>query len=148
MQNITRVFMVKNAKLSGTDYKEVYKKSFGAYKVIKKRTRRRPYVRSVYFNKEKIFLELFWHHIHSKENHRDKIRRMRYFPCAVELIQRSRLDPESKENPNKRSEILHRFTGETREGDIFFVQIKEEKKSGRKWLISVFPAYKRKKTPR
>lgn len=67
------------------------------------------------------------------------MRRLKYFPCAIELIQKSRFEPESKENPNKRTEILHRFTGVTKENDIFFVQIKEDKRTGQKWLISVFP---------
>jgi len=142
------IYRTKAKKLSGTDYGEVYKKSFNFFKLIKSKSRRRPYARSAYFNKEKIFLELFWHHINSKENHRDKIRRMKYFPCALELIKQSRLEPVSKENPNKRSELLHRFAGETREGDVFYVQIKEEKRLGEKWLISVFPTDKRKKTPR
>ena len=46
----------------------------------------------------------------------------------------------SKENPNRRSEIVHRFAGITAEKDLFFVQIKEEKRTGQKWLMSVFPA--------
>jgi hypothetical protein len=43
-------------------------------------------------------------------------------------------------NPNKRSEILHRFSGTTTHGEIFFVQIKEDLKKGQKHFISVFPA--------
>ncbi|MBI2444397.1 MAG: hypothetical protein HYV42_04130 [Candidatus Magasanikbacteria bacterium] len=77
--------------------------------------------------------------MHEKLNHRDKIRRVRYFPCALELLQHSRFDPESKENVDRRSEILHRFAGITKNGDKFFVQVKEDKRSGQKWLISVFP---------
>jgi len=42
-------------------------------------------------------------------------------------------------SPNKMSEILHRFAGITKDGDNFFVQIKENKKNGQKWLVSVFP---------
>lgn len=96
-------------------------------------------MRSAYFNKEKIFLELFWSHLHAKFNHRDKIRRIKYFPCALELISNTRFDPLSKENPNRPSEILHRFGGVTNDGEEFCVQIKENKKNGQKWLISVFP---------
>lgn len=143
-----KIYKAKTKKLTGTDYREVYKKSFGFYRVICSRTKRRPYVRSSYFNKEKVFLELFWHHLRDKKNHRDKVRWMKYFYCAIELIQNSRFDPITKDNPNDKSEILHRFSGETRDGDTFYVQIKEEKRSGRKWLISVFPFEKRKRAPR
>jgi len=72
-------------------------------------------------------------------NFRDKVRRMRYFPSAIELLKYCRLDPTSKDNPNKGSEILHRFGGVTSDGCFFFVQVKESKKSGQKWLTSVFP---------
>ncbi len=77
-----------------------------------------------------------------KQNFRDKIRRMRYFSCAIELIQNSRSEPTSKENPNRCSEVLHRFTGTTKDNNFFFLQIKEDKRTGNKWLISVFPSDK------
>ena len=64
---------------------------------------------------------------------------MKYFSCAIELIRHSKIHPESKENPNKREEILHRFAGVTKDGDIFFVQVKENKRNNQKYFISVFP---------
>jgi hypothetical protein len=70
---------------------------------------------------------------------KEKIRRLKFFPCALELIEHSRLNPVSKDNPNKNSELLHRFKGETKQKEAFFVQIKEDKRSGEKFLISVFP---------
>lgn len=134
-----KVYKTKTKKVSGTNYSEVYHKSHGFYSAIKKRTKRQPYIRSAYFQKDKIFLELFWQHLQDKENFRDKTRRMKYFPAAIELIQKTKFDPESIDNPNKSSELLHRFFGLTKEGEFFCVQIKEEKKSGKKWLISAFP---------
>ncbi|MFH1482006.1 MAG: hypothetical protein ABIE46_00630 [Patescibacteria group bacterium] len=134
-----KVYKTKISKLSGSDYKEVSKKAFGLYTEIKKKTKRRPYVRSVYFNKSKIFIELFWLRIWENQNFRDKIRRIKYFPCAIELIQKCKFDPASKQNPNKSTEVLHRFAGTTKENDLFYVQIKEDKKTGEKWLMSVFP---------
>lgn len=133
------VYKVKSNKLHGTNFSEVCKNAFLLYKNIRKKTKRRAYIRSPYFNKEKIFLELFWSHLHEKFSHRDKIRRVRYFACAIELLQNSKFDPESKENVDRKSEILHRFTGITKNGEKFFVQVKEEKRSGQKWLMSVFP---------
>lgn len=134
-----QVYRVKSERLHGTNFSEVCKKAFVLYQAIKQKTKRRSYVRSVYFNKEKVFLELFWSHLHEKLNYQDKVRRVRYFPCAIELIQHTKFDPESKENVDRKSEMLHRFAGETKSGDKFFVQIKEDKRSGQKWLISVFP---------
>lgn len=134
-----KVYKVKTKHLGGTNYKEVYKKARSIYDKIKKRTKRKPYIRSAYFKREKIFLDLFWSHLFEKKNFPDIMRRMKFFPCALELIRESGFEPQSKENPNKTSEILHRFCGETAEKDIFFVQIKENKRNGKKWLISVFP---------
>ena len=45
-----------------------------------------------------------------------------------------------KQITNKSGEILHRFAGSTKEKELFFVQIKEDKKTGQKYLISIFPA--------
>ena len=84
-------------------------------------------------------MELFWSHLHEKENMKDKTRRIKYFACAIELVQHSILEPKTKENPNNEKEIVHRFTGITKEHEIFFVQIKEEKRTGKKYLMSVFP---------
>jgi len=57
----------------------------------------------------------------------------------LELAKNSRNRPVSKENPNKRGEILHRFAGLTRDKEVFFVQIKEDKKGKKKYFMSCFP---------
>lgn len=92
----TKIYQTQSIKLSGTDIREVNKKARAIYSVVKRKTKRRPYIRSAYFKKDKIFLELFWNHLQEKLNHRDKLRRVRFFPCALELIQNSKFDPESK----------------------------------------------------
>jgi len=124
-----KAYQIKAVKLTGTDFREIHQKAFGFYKQIKKKTKRRPYARSAYFKKDKIFLELFWKRLFDNPNWRDRVRRLKYFPCAIELIRKSNFDPTSKENPNKKSEILHRFAGITKDNDLFFVQIKEDKKN-------------------
>ena len=134
-----KTYQTKANKLSGSDFKEIHEKALDIYKIIKRETKRRPYVRSAYFKKDKVFLQLFWNHLFEKQNWRDRVRRLKYFPCAIELIRKSKFEPTSKENPNKKSEILHRFAGITKDRDLFFVQIKEYKQSGEKWLISIFP---------
>lgn len=126
-------------KLSGSDLKEVTKKASRMYDEVIGKTRRRPYVRSKYFDKEKIFLGLFWSHLYGKLNHRDKLRRVKFFPAAIDLIQNTKYNPASIKNPHKSSEILHRFAGKTKTGEIFLVQIKEDMRTGEKFLISVFP---------
>ena len=134
-----QVYRCKSKKFSGSDFHEVRERAFGLYTEIKKKTKRRPYIRSAYFNKSKIFLDLFWHHLFEKENWRDRMRRMKYFGCAVELIQKTRFEPVTKENPNKTGEILHRFYGLTSDNELFYVQIKEDKRKDQRFLISVFP---------
>ncbi|MFH1089577.1 MAG: hypothetical protein V1716_04090 [Candidatus Uhrbacteria bacterium] len=133
-----KVYKTKAKKFSGSDYHEIKEKTKSFYKQIIKKTKRRPYVKSAYFKKQKIFLELFWNHLFEK-NFWDQSRRMKFFACGIELIQKAHLDPISKENPNKKGEILHRFAGVSAESEQFFVQIKEEKRTGQKWLVSIFP---------
>ncbi len=131
-------YKTKVNPLTGSDYKEISQKALFLYKKIKKKTKRRPYIRSAYFDKQKIFLGLFWSHLYQK-NYWDQIRRMKFFACGLDLISRSRITPTSKENVDKSEEILHRFSGITLNNEIFFVQIKESKHNGQKWLISIFP---------
>lgn len=136
-----KAYRTKALILSGTSTKDVYKQAETYYKEMKAHTKRRPYIRSVYFNKEKVFLELFWQHLHQK-NWRDRARRIKFFPCAIELIRFSHCEPISKENPNNSSELLHRFTGITSDSRLFYVQIKESKHTRQKWFLSVFPEQK------
>lgn len=134
-----KAYKTKVNKFPGTHWWQVSKNASSLYKEISKKTKRRPYIRSAYFQKDKIFLGLFWQHLHEKTNIRDKTRRLKYLPCALELIRNSHNEPVSKENPNKEGEILHRFTGITPDNSVFLVQIKEVKRNSQKWLISVFP---------
>jgi hypothetical protein len=140
-----KAYKTKISIFSGTDFREVHKKSLILYREIKKKSKRRPYIRSVYFKKQKIFLELFWYHLYEKSNFRDKVRRLKYFPCAIDLLQNSRYEPVSKENLNRTNEILHRFAGITKNNEIFLVHVKENKQRNEKWLMSVFPLGNKKK---
>lgn len=134
------IFQTKARRIKGKEFKEVYRVAFGLFLVIKRRSKRKSYIRSAYFKKEKIFLHFFWEHMFQKENWRDRIRRLRFFAAALEVMSNSTLEPLSRQDPNDKSVTLHRFCGATVEGDVFFVQIKEEKKSSKKYLISIFPA--------
>ena len=117
-------------KLPGGNYAEVRREALILFNQIKKKTKRRPYIRSAYFNKQKIFFDYFWQHLF-KKSLKERTKRLKFFFCAVDLIKNSRITPTSKENVNNRSEMLHRFEGQTRNKETFFVQIKEEKKTGK-----------------
>ena len=130
-------YQTKTKKLPGTNYSEVRKYALFILKQIKKQTKRRPYIRSAYFNKQKIFFDYFWIHLLQK-NLRERTKRLKYFSCALDLIRNSKVAPTSKENVDNKNEILHRFAGKTKDKEVFFVQIKENKKSGKKYLMSCF----------
>ena len=131
-------YLTKINKLSGSNYVEVKKEAEIVFKQIKSKTKRRPYIRSAYFNKQKVFFDFFWQHLLEKSL-KQRARRLKFFSCAIDLIKNSRIVPTSKENVDNRNEILHRFVGQTKNKEIFFVQIKENKKSGMKYLMSCFP---------
>ena len=133
-----KVYQTKQKLIPGSDYGEVYPVALATYKEIKKRTKRKPYVRSAYFQKQKIFLDYFWEHLHQK-NSRDRVRRLKFYLCALDLIKNSKYQPHSLDNINKRSVMLYRFYGITKEGVEFSVQIMADKRNGKKYFISVFP---------
>jgi hypothetical protein len=132
------IYKTKIKHISGTSYREVYSQAKFLYKQIESKTKRKPYVRSKYFKGEKVFLDYFWDHI-GKKKPTDRFRRLRQYECALDLMRNSRIKPETKDNPNDSGEILHRFTGINGNNEIFCVQITQEKKSGKKYFLSVFP---------
>ena len=132
------IYRTKVGKIPGTKYSEVYKATFNIFKQIKSKSKRTPYVRSKYFDGEKIFLELFWVHLRQKRLG-ERSRRLKYYSCGLDLLMHSRCSPLIKLNPENASEKLYRFKGETRNNEVFFVQVKEEKNSKNKYLMSIFP---------
>ena len=125
-------------KLPGSTYREVYKHASVVFSKLKRRTKRQPYIRSAYFNKQKVFLNLFWKHLFNKP-FKVRTERLKFFMAGVDLIVNSRNIPETKENIKDKNEVFHRFMGLTKEKEQFAVQIKEEKRSGKKYLMSIFP---------
>ncbi len=131
-------YKTKKQKISGTSFKEVNKTAKIIFKQITSKTKRTPYIRSKYFKKEKIFLNLFWSHLFEKRE-KDRVRRLKFYDCALDLIKNSTHDPETRENFQKKDELLHRFYGVAKNGEKFVVQIKENKRTKRKDLISIYP---------
>lgn len=133
-------FPVKSAKLSGIGGdKEIMKRAQDFFDALMRRTKRQPYIRSAYFDKQKIFFTYFWKHIYQKPPKQRRIRVV-FLPCAIELIQKCRNTPESIINTGKKIEVFHKFTGITKDKEVFYVQIKENIKTDRKEFMSVFPA--------
>jgi hypothetical protein len=131
------IYKTKEKIISGTSYSEIYKEAYSVYKYIESHSKRKPYIRSKYFNNEKVFLNYFWEHLRSK-SFRDRVRRLKYYLCALDLIKNSRNEPAITINPMKKSEILYRFVGTTKFNNTYYVQIKMDKKN-QKFFMSVFP---------
>lgn len=124
---------------SGTDFEEVYPHARKLFNKIKAQTKRQPYVRSTFFSRDKVFIELFWVHLNQK-NRRERNNRIKFYAAGIELLRNTRQQPTIKKNPNKSNEILYRFAGMTPNGELFYIQIKENNKTKRKDLLSIFPA--------
>jgi len=131
------IYQTKAKKLPGSNYQEVYAAARRCYNEIKKKTKRRPYIRASYWQKEKVFFDYCWPHLAQKPP-RERMRRLRYLAAAIELLQKSRYAPATKSHASDHTAIVHRFAGKTKEGDIFYVQVKEDKKS-QKYFMSCFP---------
>jgi hypothetical protein len=123
-------YTAKSKLLPGTKQNQVFPLARHLLRSIAKKTKRRAYIRSAYFHKEKVFLTYFWTHL-TQKSLREQIIRLKYLPCAIELIQKSRYNPVSISTHNHPQEILHRFFGKTHQNQIFYVQIKENKQGNR-----------------
>ncbi len=123
--------------LKGSILEEILKRARMIYRQIEHKTKRRPYIRSSYFGKDKVFFDYFWHHL-SQNNRKTRTQRLKYFAAALDLIKHSNNPPLSKQNLHNIQEIFHRFYGLTKEKFLFCVQIKEIKKGCSKYFMSVF----------
>lgn len=127
----------KTVLLPGTSYPEVLTIARKEYKKIVNITKRQPYVRSTYFHKDKIFISVFWTHLMQKHR-KDRLKRLKLYNAAIDLMRNSRCEPETIFKKNEPSVMLHRFYGVTKDGVEFCVQVKQDKRSGRKDFMSVF----------
>ena len=129
-------YQSKYTRLSGSNYKDVLGEARSIYAFYSKRTKRIPYLRSKYYGGDKIFINVFWTHIMQKRIN-ERTRRLKFYNCALDLIRNGRIHPIVKPNPNNKNEILYRFYGKSFDGCIFFIQIKENIKTGNKYLMSI-----------
>lgn len=139
---LMQVYQSRYGKISGTDV-EVVAKARREYRHIQKLTpKRRPYVRSRYFKRDKVFVGIFWSHL-AQKHYGEQTKRLRYYPCAIDLLRNMSRGATSIISQKEADAILYRFCGESKEGLGFYVQVKQDKRSGRKDLISIFPARKK-----
>lgn len=132
------VYKTKTGKNYGADLGTVYRSAWRTFHQIEKSTRRKPYIRSKYFKKDKVFLDFFWSHMKQKSP-KERYERLQFLAPAIDVIRNSLCLPTIKINPNKKTEILYRFTGLTKSKELFIVQIKENKISKKKYFMSCFP---------
>jgi hypothetical protein len=134
-----RTYKSKFGLLAGTTYREIVSSARREYHTLQKRNPRRiPNIRSAYFAKDKIFLNIFWEHIKQKHP-ADQERRLKLYAAAIDLIRNSKEAPDTILSKDALNTMMHRFYGTTKNGDPFIVQIKENKRTNRKDFMSVFP---------
>ena len=73
------------------------------------------------------------------QKHRgEATQRLKLYNAAIDTLRNSTISPETHINSQQSDVYLHRFYGQTKEGVKFCVQVKEDRRSGRKDFISVF----------
>ena len=127
-------YRVKSQPFSGTNYTELYRKARLFFKRIHLNPRRKLFIKSAYFHKQKIFFDHFWEHLLQKSIKQRK-QRLKYLPCMKELLENSLTNPRVTIQSN--SEKYYRFLGQVTNGAYFAVQIKE--KNHKLQCISIFP---------
>jgi hypothetical protein len=132
-----KIFQSKEVVLVGSSYEEVLGVARKEHDKIEKLTKRQPYIRSTYFNKEKVFVSTFWNHIMQKDR-KVRFKRLKLYKAAIDLLRNTRHDPETIFIKGDLSTLYHRFYGMTKDGIGFCVQVKEEKRNGRKDFMSVY----------
>jgi len=134
-----KFYQSKRNILPGSSIDEVLPLARMLYKQACSKTRRTPYINAKYkgFNTPKIFLDLFWTHIFQKSP-KERTQRLKFYHCALDVIRNSKIEPEIQ-TPLDKTIRLYRIYGVSRDGKKFCIQIKEDKKTGRKYFMSVFP---------
>jgi len=138
-----KVYQSKYSQLPGTDYSEVTKNARREYVKVQRMTKRQPYVRSSYFVKDKVFINIFWNHLAQKRKGEQMVR-AKLLLAAFDLLRNTTHEPDTIFSNDNLNLMLHRFSGITKDGVSFYVQVKHDKRSGRKDFMSVFPAKKSK----
>jgi len=137
MKKQMKYYQSKYDLLPGSSYDEVVARARKEFNTIRKLTKRQPYVRSKYFRGDKIFVTIFWDHLMQKRRG-NRTKRLKFYKAAIDLLRNSTQTPDTIFSESNKDTMLHRFYGRTKGGQFFCVQIKEDKRSGRKDFMSVF----------
>lgn len=132
-----KIYQSSAELLTGENYIDRERKARKIHKEIASHTKRSPYVRSTYFKKSKIFIKPFWEHLNQKSQY-DRRRRLKYYAVAIDLLRHSTCEPHTRQNPNGDGQIVHRFAGQTKDGNLYYVQVKEDRRTDNKYFMSVF----------
>lgn len=136
---IMRTYRSKYGLLPGSTYDEVVAAARKEFNIVRRLTKRQPYVKSRYFKGDKVFITIFWDHLMQKHP-KERRKRLKLYKVALDLIRNTTLHPErsiaDKTQPG--NTIYSRFYGVTKTGDYFCVQIKVNVQTGRKDFMSVF----------
>ena len=87
------VYTSKYSRLPGSSYNESLNHARREYNVIAHSTKRQPYVKSKYFNGNKVFLKVFWNHVMQKRL-KERTRRLRFYRAALDVLRHSKITPE------------------------------------------------------
>lgn len=136
--NKITIYQCQIGKIKGSSYEDVNKRAQMIFSLIQSGGKRKAYLKSPYFKHEKVFFDYFWEHIRQKPI-KERIRRLKFFAAAIDLIGNCNNKPEITNNPSKKREILYRFKAVNRDKEIFYVQIKKNIKTNSKQFMSVFP---------
>lgn len=133
-----KVYRSKIGKIPGRSYRDVERAARDIHKQYAHSTKRNPYIKSLYFGREKIFIDMFWAHL-SQKPRSDRKRRLKFYAAAIDLLQNTRFEPVSRKNPNGANETVYRFAGSTPSDELFYVQVKRDNSTNNKYFMSVFP---------
>lgn len=134
---VMRRYKSKAKQIPGSSYDEVCKYARKEHQKIEKLTKRNAYVRSKYFDKDKIFLANYWTHVMQK-NRKKRTKSLKLYNAAIDLLRNTHNPPETIFDKQNMSILLHRFYGITKDGIEYCVQVKQDKRTGRKDFMSVF----------
>lgn len=137
LQKVVGMYSCKTKAFWGHRYSDIMPQSRKVFRALQKKTKRQPYVRSMFFKKDKVFFDYFWTHLNEKSVH-DRARRLKYLPCVLELLRISTCQPETFIKPQSNA-IYHQFEGKTEDDILFSVIVKQDRASGKKYLLSIFP---------
>lgn len=131
------MYQSKAGLLPGSSRDEVLKLARKEQKKIENLTMRQPYVRSKYFTNDKIFIAAFMNHTMQK-GPKTQTERLKLYLAAVDLLRNTRHEPETILKADLPKVILYRFYGVAKDGIKFCVQVKQDKRTGRKDFMSAF----------